>query len=80
MNKMRKMSKINPIQVADASEASQAVLEIVNKKLGRIPNMYRVMANSPAVLEAYVKLNGALSGGAIGNKMAEMIARLKRNN
>ena len=68
------MNKINPIQVADASEASQAVLEIVNKKLGRIPNMYKVMANSPAVLDAYVKLNGALSAGAIGSKMAEMIA------
>ena len=68
------MNKINPIQVTDASEASQAVLEIVNKKLGRIPNMYKVMANSPAVLDAYVKLNGALSAGAIGSKMAEMIA------
>ena len=68
------MNKINPIQVADVSEASQAVLEIVNKKLGRIPNMYKVMANSPAVLDAYVKLNGALSAGAIGSKMAEMIA------
>ena len=71
---MSKMSKINPIKVTDASEASQAVLEIINKKLGRIPNMYKVMANSPAVLEAYVKLNGALASGAIGNKMAELIA------
>ncbi len=68
------MNKINPIQMKDASEASQAVLEIVNKKLGRIPNMYKVMANSPAVLDAYVKLNGSLSTGAIGSKMAELIA------
>jgi uncharacterized peroxidase-related enzyme len=68
------MNKINPLQVEDASAASHAVLEIVSKKLGRIPNMYKVMANSPAVLDAYVKLNGALSAGAIGNKLAEMIA------
>lgn len=68
------MNKINPIQVEDATAASQTVLEIVSKKLGRIPNMYGVMANSPAVLEAYVKLNVALSAGAIGSKMAEMIA------
>lgn len=39
-----------------------------------MPNMYQVMANSPAVLEAYVKFNGALSGGTLGNKMAELIA------
>ena len=68
------MNKINPIQVADASEESQAVLEIVKKKLGRIPNMYKVMANSPSVVDAYVKLNNALSAGTIGSKMAEMIA------
>ncbi len=68
------MNKINPIQVADASEESQAVLEIVKKKLGRVPNMYKVMANSPSVLDAYVKLNSALSAGTIGSKMAEMIA------
>ncbi len=68
------MNKINPIEVADASPASQVVLEMVHKKLGRVPNMYKVMANSPAVLDAYVKLNTALSVGAIGSKMAEMIA------
>ncbi len=68
------MNKIKPIQVEDASQESQAVLEIVKKKLGRVPNMYKVMANSPAVLDAYVKLNGALSTGTIGSKMAEMIA------
>jgi uncharacterized peroxidase-related enzyme len=68
------MNKINPIQLEDASQASLAVLEVVNKKLGRVPAMYKVMANSSAVLDAYVKLNGVLSAGAIGSKMAEMIA------
>ena len=68
------MNKINPITLETASEVSQIVLEMVNKKLGRVPNMYKVMANSPAVLDAYVKMNTALSVGAIGNKMAEMIA------
>jgi len=68
------MNKINPINVSEASEASKAVLESVSKKLGRIPNMHRVMANSPAVVDAYVKLNVALSGGTIGSKLAEMIA------
>ncbi len=68
------MTKIKAIKPEVASEAAKVTMEMVNKKLGRVPNMYQVMANSPAVLEAYVNLNGALSGGALGNKMAELIA------
>lgn len=68
------MTKIKAIPMDAATEAAQTTMEIVNKKLGRVPNMYQVMANSPAVLEAYVKFNGALSGGTLGSKMAELIA------
>jgi len=68
------MTKIKTIKPEVASEAAKGIMEMINKKLGRVPNMYQVMANSPAVLEAYVKFNGALSGGTLGNKMAELIA------
>jgi uncharacterized peroxidase-related enzyme len=68
------MAKIKAIALELASENAKATMEMVNKKLGRVPNMYQVMANSPAVLEAYVKFNGALSTGSLGNKMAELIA------
>lgn len=68
------MTKIKAIKPEEASEAAKAAMEMVNKKLGRVPNMYQVMANSPAILEAYVKFNGALSSGTLGNKMAELIA------
>ena len=68
------MTKIKAIKPEVASEAAKVTMEMVNKKLGRVPSMYQVMANSPAVLDAYVKFNGALSGGTLGNKMAELIA------
>lgn len=68
------MTKIKTIKPEVASEAAKVTMDIVSKKLGRVPNMYQVMANSPSVLEAYVKFNGALSGGTLGNKMAELIA------
>ena len=68
------MMKIQAIKPEVATEAAKVTMEMVNKKLGRVPNMYQVMANSPAVLEAYVKFNSALSGGTLGNKMAELIA------
>lgn len=68
------MSKINPIAVDTASEAVRPTLEMVEAKLGRVPNMYRVMANSQAVLSAYVSFNSALSKGSISSKLAESIA------
>jgi uncharacterized peroxidase-related enzyme len=69
-----KMTKIEPIKPEAAEAAARTTMEMVNRKLGRVPNMYQVMANSPAVLEGYVKLNTALSSGTLGNKMAELIA------
>lgn len=68
------MSKIKGINPEAATEAAKVTMEMVSKKLGRVPNMYQVMANSPAVLEAYVKFNAALSSGTLGSKMAELIA------
>ncbi|MBC7912681.1 MAG: carboxymuconolactone decarboxylase family protein [Pyrinomonadaceae bacterium] len=68
------MSKIKTVTQETTSDAAKSTMEMVKGKLGRVPNMYQVMANSPAVLEAYVKFNGALSGGTLGSKMAELIA------
>ena len=56
------------------SESVQNSLSLVQQKLGRIPNMYGVMAHSPAVLEAYVQFSGALGKSSIGPKLSEGIA------
>jgi len=42
--------------------------------LGMIPNMACAMASSPAVLEGYVALSGALGKGSLGKKLGEEIA------
>ena len=33
--------------IADAPEAAQPLLEAVNKGLGTVPNLHRLVANSP---------------------------------
>ena len=43
-------------------------------KLSITPNMTRVMANSPAVLEAYLSFSGALAGGSLNAKIREQLA------
>ncbi|MGF6849229.1 putative peroxidase-related enzyme [Chitinophaga sp. W3I9] len=68
------MNTIPVLSAATAAPEAKPVLEQVARSLGRIPNMYGVMAQSPAVLEAYVQFSNALRKGSIGNAMAERIA------
>jgi uncharacterized peroxidase-related enzyme len=60
--------------IATSPAAAQPLLEAVNKQLGLVPNMFRVIANSPAALEGYLGLNGALAKGTIDAKTRERIA------
>ena len=55
------MSRL-PIPSRDASPAgSQPLLDAVGKQLGVIPNLFRLVGNSPAALEGYLGLAGALN-------------------
>lgn len=69
------MSRIpTPADIASAPAASQPLLEAVKKQLGSAPNLFRIVANSPAALEGYLGLLGGLSKGSLGAKMGERIA------
>lgn len=69
------MSRIpTPADIADAPAASQALLQGVEKMLGSVPNLFRLVANSPAALEGYLGLNGALGKGALNAATRERIA------
>jgi uncharacterized peroxidase-related enzyme len=69
------MSRIpTPASVADAPEASRPHLEAVQKQLGSVPNLFRLVANSPAGLAGYLGLNGALAGGRLPAATRERIA------
>ncbi|MFE3194849.1 carboxymuconolactone decarboxylase family protein [Nocardia sp. NPDC059240] len=50
------------------------LFEQVQKRMGRVPNMTKVMANSDAVLEGYLGLMGALKGGTLPGPTSERIA------
>ena len=69
------MSRIpTPASIADAPEASRPLLEAVHKQLGSVPNLFRLVANSPAGLAGYLGLNGALAGGRLPAATRERIA------
>lgn len=69
------MSRINtPSNVESAPAASVPLLEAVNAQLGSVPNMFRVISNSPAALEGFLGLSGALGKGALDAQTRERIA------
>jgi uncharacterized peroxidase-related enzyme len=69
------MSRISTPATIEASPASsQPLLEAVKKQISSVPNLFRVVGNSPAALEGYLGLNGALAKGALDAKTRERIA------
>ena len=60
--------------ITDAPAASQPLLEAVKKQLGVVPNLFRVVSNSPAALEGYLGLSGALAKGTLPAATRERIA------
>ena len=69
------MSRIHtPASIETAPAAAQPLLEAVKKQLGMVPNLFRVVANSPAALEGYLGLNGALAKGGLDARTRERIA------
>ena len=63
-----------PAEVNDAPEAARPLLQAVEKKIGFAPNIYKLIANSPAALEGTLSLSEALGKGALDAKTRERIA------
>jgi uncharacterized peroxidase-related enzyme len=70
-NFMSRLSAIDPIV---ATGKAKDLLTAVHSALGIVPNMTKVMVNSPAVLEGYLGLSGALSHGLLDAKTREQLA------
>lgn len=69
------MSRIpTPHNVDSAPVASRPLLEAVKRQLGSVPNLFRLVANSPAALEGYLGMQSALAKGALPAATRERIA------
>lgn len=69
------MSRLITAPAVDAApSASQPLLAAVQKKLGSVPNMFRAIASTPAGLEGYLGLEGALGKDSLGARTRERIA------
>ena len=68
------MARLTQISPEAASGRARELLDAVEDRLGLVPNMTRAMANSPAALDGYLQLSGALGKGALPARFREQIA------
>jgi len=63
-----------PATVDTAPAGAQPSLNGVKAKLGSVPNLFRLLAVSPAALDGYLGLSGALGKGSLDARTRERIA------
>jgi uncharacterized peroxidase-related enzyme len=70
----KKMTRIEPVSYEQSTGKAKKLLDSVKANLGFTPNMMKTMAQSPAVLEAYLSFSGALGSGKLNASLREQIA------
>ncbi|MDX2151740.1 MAG: carboxymuconolactone decarboxylase family protein [Bryobacteraceae bacterium] len=68
------MQRIPAVDPATATGKAKELLDKVQAKFGLTPNMMRTMAQSPAVLEAYLSFSSALGHSSLSARFREQIA------
>ena len=69
------MSRIpTPATIEAAPAASRPLLEAVKKQFGVVPNLFRLVSNSPAALESYLGLSGRVEQRSLPAPTRERIA------
>ena len=68
------MPRIKAIEPDHATGEAKQLLDVVNDKFGMVPNLARTLANSPAVLKAYLAFGDALEASLLPATVREQIA------
>jgi uncharacterized peroxidase-related enzyme len=68
------MARLNQISPDAATGRARELLDVVQGKLGLVPNMMRAMAGAPAVLDGYLQFSEALGHGTLPARVREQIA------
>lgn len=66
--------RIPGLEPSQATGQTRKILERIQAKLGRIPNLVSVMANSPATLQGYVALGEAQQASLFSKAFQEQMA------
>lgn len=68
------MTRINLLTLETAPEGSKEILNGFQQKMGKVINIFKAMANSPAALKTYLGIDAALQDKTLDNAISERIA------
>ena len=68
------MPTLKAVDPKTADGKTRMAIEATQKAFGLVPNIARMMANSPAVVQGWLDFNAALNEAAIPVKLRELIA------
>jgi len=68
------MTNLRPVNPEEATGKVKELSAALQQKLGMVPNLAKMLANSPGALNAYISFSGALSEGHPSAKTREEIA------
>lgn len=68
------MPRLQPVSIENAEGKARELLETAQKKSGKLINIVATMANSPAVLEAYMEFSSKLKKTKLPPKAREAVA------
>jgi uncharacterized peroxidase-related enzyme len=73
MSLSKSRNRIPPLDPQNATGKTKQMVDDTAVKFGFVPNLFRVLANAPATLEAYFNFSTALRAGALDTKVQEQI-------
>ena len=68
------MKILKAITNEQAQEQTQEIFNNIKQKIGRVPNLYAAMGNSPQLLGGFLAFEASLKQGTFSNKENEAIA------
>jgi uncharacterized peroxidase-related enzyme len=67
-------ARLTPVEPAHADAHTHQLFDAIKARMGKVPNMMKTMAHSPALLEGYLAFSGALAKGALPEAIRQQIA------
>lgn len=68
------MSRLMATDPDQATGMTKELFDLVKDRMGMVPNIMSMLANSPAALSAYLGFNAGLRHASIGSELSELIA------
>lgn len=68
------MAQIQPVNMEEATGLQLELLEAVQQKMGKVPNILGTMAHAPTVLQIYLAMSEALGNSSLPGALRERLA------